>query len=366
MTELNVEMIQHQIGGYKFKNLKLLQQAFTRKSYSEEHGGENNEVLEFIGDRAIELAVVCYLSNRYGTDLHLYDNIPAQFRVPQEPKEFHSDLSEGELTRLKQKMVEKKAFALRIDDLDIAQFLIMGEGDKKAHAEEQPSVKEDLFEAIVGAVALDSNWDFNAIKNVVEIMLCPEMFIENDEETDYVGLIYDWEYQKNNSEPYFKYFEKSASSSWYFRDRRIKYQMVQGTYELNNFKNACQLRLSTGAMFEGYGLSKHEARKAVCKMAYEFLEEHNMLLTIADEIDEPSVEMAINQLEILARRGYFSVPEYEYEETHDEDGNPIWNVKCYIDEVECYFEAESSSKKHAKKEAAFDMLQYVLENYDKN
>ena len=44
--------------GYTFENKDLLQQAFVRKSYSEEHGGQNNEVLEFIGDKALEFAVV--------------------------------------------------------------------------------------------------------------------------------------------------------------------------------------------------------------------------------------------------------------------------------------------------------------------
>lgn len=35
--------------GYYFKNKFLLYQAFTRSSYSNQYGIENNEVLEFIG-----------------------------------------------------------------------------------------------------------------------------------------------------------------------------------------------------------------------------------------------------------------------------------------------------------------------------
>ena len=88
------------------------------------------------------------------------------------------------------------------------------------------------------------------------------------------------------------------------------------------------------------------------------------MFTIRDEIDEPSIEMAINQLEILARRGYFSIPRYDYTESHDEDGNPIWHVECHIDEIDVAFDSESSSKKQAKKEVAFEMLQYVLDNYE--
>jgi len=43
---------------YTFKNQELLEQAFTRRSYSMENGGENNEILEFIGDAALNLVAV--------------------------------------------------------------------------------------------------------------------------------------------------------------------------------------------------------------------------------------------------------------------------------------------------------------------
>lgn len=37
-------------------------------------------------------------------------------------------------------------------------------------------------------------------------------------------------------------------------------------------------------------------------------------MTMRKEIGEPVKEKAINQLEILARRGYFSIPAYDFEE----------------------------------------------------
>ena len=52
--------------GYTFDNKDLLQQAFVRKSYSEEHGGQNNEVLEFIGDKALDFAVVRIMMEQFG------------------------------------------------------------------------------------------------------------------------------------------------------------------------------------------------------------------------------------------------------------------------------------------------------------
>ena len=44
----------------------------------------------------------------------------------------------------------------------------------------------------------------------------------------------------------------------------------------------------------------------------------------------------------------------------DKDGNPIWESTCHIAEKDESFSAKSSSKKDAKKSAAFKMLQYVL------
>ena len=63
--ELGFKMVQAQIG-YTFKNIDLLNQAFTRRSYTEENGGENNEVLEFIGDKALDFAVIKILIEKFG------------------------------------------------------------------------------------------------------------------------------------------------------------------------------------------------------------------------------------------------------------------------------------------------------------
>lgn len=82
-----------QLIGYEFDNRLLLQQAFTRKSYTNEtHDGDNNEVLEFIGDKVLDLIVVKALSEYHG-DMN-------------KRNEFACDLNEGELTELKKRLVE--------------------------------------------------------------------------------------------------------------------------------------------------------------------------------------------------------------------------------------------------------------------
>ena len=364
-------MVPQQIGNYQFKNRALLQQAFTRRSYTEEHGGENNEVLEFIGDKALDIAVVRYLVKKYGNAPTKEDLNRMMWSGEKDDYEFSSKLDEGELTILKQRLVQKDTLAKRIDELKIADFLIMGKGDIQSNRSQEKSVKEDLFEAIIGAIAIDSNWDFEKIQESVEVMLNPDSILASDDEIDYVRLIYEWDESYGN-EPFFKYSDSGYDSMIYFPRENTIYQRCNliGSEEQRRLSGAtrtCYVKIADDLPeFAGFGYSKNEARKAACKVAYEYLEKHNELFTIRDEIDEPTIEMAINQLEILARRGFFSLPEYEYEETYDKDGNPIWHVKCHIKEFECVFQTELSSKKQAKKEAAYKMLMYILENYEED
>lgn len=372
MEELVFKMIQGQIG-YDFKNPDLLRQAFVRRSYTEENGGENNEVLEFIGDKALDFAVVRLLTQRFGhmtngesigfTGLSAWEQEMRKKKksgaVPQ-PNEFICSRKEGELTKIKSRMVEKKSLARRVDELGFAEYLIMGNSDIQNNVQEEASVKEDLFEAIVGAVALDCGWNFSVILSVVEAMLVPEDFLQDDTETNYVKLIQEWELKKNGVIPWYRFTEASYTSSWYFPFEGIS-QTFPFNYDYSRLHFHCELKLlDTLPIFRGFGSSKSEARMAVCKLAYEYLQKNNLLFSIRDEIDNPNKADAINQLEILARRGYFSIPTYDFEQSYDNDGNPIWKCKCHIKEYETYSDAQSSSKKDAKKSAAFKMLNYVL------
>ena len=371
--ELVWKIVQGQIG-YEFKNLDLLKQAFTRRSYTAENDGENNEVLEFIGDKALDFAVVKLLIQKYG---HLANGDPVdgtkisaleqEFKRQKdgyeesEVNEFSCDYSEDNLTKIKSRMVNKKALARRMDELGFTEHLIMGKGDIQNHIEEEDSVKEDLFEAIIGAVVIDSGWDWKTIQSIVEAMLIPEDFFSDQTDTNYVRLIQEWEMQKNGCIPWYKYREASYTSIWYMKEENTEYQKFPLDYNYSKLKYHCYLKLLDSLpVFCGFGVSIREARMAVCKLAYEYLEKNDMLFTIRDEIEEPSRDMAINQLEILARRGYFSLPTYNFFEEHDKNGNPIWKCECHIDEEEDYFDEISFSKKDAKKGAAFNMLLYVL------
>ena len=275
--------------------------------------------MEFIGDKALDFAVIKILIEKFGA---VQSDNP-----PEGAKEFFCEYSEGELTKLKSRIVQKKNLAQRIEELGFAELLLMGESDIKNNVLNEKSVKEDLFEAIVGAVTIDCGWNFTIIQSVVEAMLVIEDFIENDEDDNYVRLIQDWEMQNNHVLPWFWFKEKSYQSTWYEKFEGIS-QNISSPFDFDRIKYHCELKLLDALpIFRGFGESKSEARMNVCKLAYEYLKKNEYIreITMKDEIDEPSKDFAINQLEILARRGYFSIPVYAFEETHDKDGNPIWS-----------------------------------------
>lgn len=145
---------------------------------------------------------------------------------------------------------------------------------------------------------------------------------------------------------------------------------LKATYTLDDEKRiesgdgdiVCELRIDNGEPFVGFGYSKSQARMIAAELAYDYLNRNGLLYTMSDEIDEPSPEKAINQLQELAQKGYFSMPVYEFKETHDDNGNPIWTCKCSIKDLDEFYYQTSYSKKEAKKQAAYQTLLAVLES----
>lgn len=336
MKELNehLEDVQRQIS-YWFDNIDLLFQAFTRRSYSEENGGENNEVLEFVGDRVLDFYVTKILMDRFGyTKSQLED-----FDSDEDDDEFVVDTytNEGSLTNIKKKLVNKKMLAHRIDKLGFKEYLFMGKGDVQQHKENEDSVKEDLFEAILGAIAIDSNWNPDELENSANFMLNMDHFLTHGftEDDDYVGLVQQWNQKENGEVPVYEFQE-----------------LYNG-----GFISYLVLDTPRGRIrFQAEGDNKSEARANVAEIAYNDLDEHDELFTIKDELpEELTLENSINTLQELAQKGYISMPEYYLPEEQDSDynGNQRWVAKCSIRSHAIEETAYATSKKAAKKYAAY-------------
>ena len=155
--------------GYTFENKGLLRQAFVRRTFALENGGADNEILEFVGDQALDAVATRLLVTRYGefAPLFTHDEKCAL-------REFCCTKTEGEPTELKKELVKRETLARCITSLGFAQYLIMGKGDIKNRIDREEKVKEDVFEALIGAVTIDSNWNLDAIYTAVDHLLHPD------------------------------------------------------------------------------------------------------------------------------------------------------------------------------------------------
>ena len=167
--EKNIKLIEKKIG-YTFKDKALLRQAFTRTSYSNEHRGvrglkyQSNEVLEFFGDSILSAAIVTLLMKDF-SERYEYG--------------ISTTLGEGDFSNIKSKLSDKKNLSVTTGRLGLNKFLLMGEGDAKLGIENEPSVMEDLFESVIGAIYIDSENDMLAVIKSLATMLDVENYLES-------------------------------------------------------------------------------------------------------------------------------------------------------------------------------------------
>lgn len=338
---INLESIQNTIG-YEFNNTDILQQAFVRRSYSEEHGGQNNEVLEFIGDKALDLAVIRIMMDEFGQITE--DKEYKEFKL-RNPKYFQTRYSEGKFTDIKKDLVQKKALAKSMDRLGFHSQLIMGRGDIAQNIQEQDSVKEDLFEAIIGAIAVDSDWDMDAITEAVATMIDFDSYFEQEEDTNenYVGKVQEWTQKNEYDLPQYFYHEF---------DDRYECQILIGEIDLNVF---------------GEGISKAKARMDAARQAYRVLLEDGYIINVYKEaVGDADEYESLRQINELVQKGLISKPKYDFELEYDEDGNPIWTCTCSVEEVDESFVNNANSKKEAQRESAYEMLLHLMDEYEEN
>ncbi len=129
--------------GYNFINRDLLALAFIHRSFVNENRDINahNERLEFLGDSVLGLI----------TSEYLY------LKLPNNP--------EGDLSYLRSRLVEASSCFAYVQKLDIEKFLALGKGERINSGRGRESILADLFEALIGAIYLDSG--LQSVKNFI-------------------------------------------------------------------------------------------------------------------------------------------------------------------------------------------------------
>lgn len=132
--------------GYVFKNKSLLRLALTHSSYANEHSLECNERLEYLGDAVLQLCM----------SIHLYKSI---------------HLDEGVLSKTRAKCVCEEALNVYAERIDLAKYLLLGNGEEHSGGRSRPAIIADAFEAMLGAILLDSN--FEVVYAIFERLILP-------------------------------------------------------------------------------------------------------------------------------------------------------------------------------------------------
>jgi ribonuclease-3 len=129
-----------EILGYRFHDSALLAQAMTHRSWAHEqvspraqHDARHlhNEALEFLGDSILGLIVANYL-----------------FKAS-------PGASEGELSRMKHRLVSEPTLAKASTELRLGEFVRFGRGEEKSGGRRKHALLADVFEAVTGAIFLD-------------------------------------------------------------------------------------------------------------------------------------------------------------------------------------------------------------------
>ena len=157
--------------GYTFKDKSLITQAFTRSSFCNEHRTRrkrqmvSNEVLEFFGDSVLSTAIISLMLKE---------------KTERYEHGIYTELDEGNFSNIRSKLSDKRNLSRSMAVLGLQKYLLMGEGDGKLGIENEPSVMEDLFESIIGAVYIDCGMNMARVIKVVSKILDTSVYFSTD------------------------------------------------------------------------------------------------------------------------------------------------------------------------------------------
>lgn len=137
MSNQSLASLQERIQ-YTFKDVKLLEQAVTHRSYLNEHPDlqtGHNERLEFLGDAVLELVVTEYLYEHY----------------PPHP--------EGEMTNWRAALVNANMLSSITNVFDLNAHMLLSRGEARDMGRARQYILANAIEALIGAMYLDGGYE---------------------------------------------------------------------------------------------------------------------------------------------------------------------------------------------------------------
>ena len=170
-----------------FSDLLLLSRALTHRSYLNEHPEalEDNERLEFLGDAVLDFIVGAWLYNRY------------------------PEMPEGDLTRMRSALVYTEQLAEFARMVNLGNAMRLGKGESYGGGRERSALLCDTFEAVIGALYLDSG--INAVIKFINPLLeeSAEDILINHKTEDPKSSFQEWAQAQGYSTP--QYVTKKAT-----------------------------------------------------------------------------------------------------------------------------------------------------------
>ena len=123
---------------YDFKDKNLIIEALTHKSFKKPY---SNERLEFLGDAVLNLIVGEFLYNKFPTS------------------------NEGELSKMRASLVNEQGFTKLAYQINLGDYIYVSNAGDRNNGREKPSILSDAFEAIMGAIYIESNLD--TVKDII-------------------------------------------------------------------------------------------------------------------------------------------------------------------------------------------------------
>ena len=154
--------------GHVFNDKELLRTALTHSSYANEKHTKNNERLEFLGDSVLSLIISDCIFHKM------------------------KKVNEGDLSKFRATLVCEGSLAEVAKKIDLSGLIMLGKGEEMTGGRRRPSVISDAFEAVLGAIYLDSGletarkWVLDLMTDRIELVLSGGLY------ADYKTTLQEW------------------------------------------------------------------------------------------------------------------------------------------------------------------------------
>jgi len=248
----SLEELQERLG-YRFNEIGWLGRALTHRSFVNETNPsdkQSNEILEFLGDAVLTLAVSHLLLRQF------------------------PEAREGTLSMWRSHLVKQSSLALLSKELRLEEYLLLGKGELLNGGMKKSSILANTYEALIGAIFMDSGFD--QASEIIQRHFDP--YLKTDASSvlfnDYKSLLQIYSQQFHGASPQYRVLEESGPD----HDKRFQASVI--------------IRGEVKGV--GLGKSKKEAEQEAAKNALEELKLSNDKVQSSNQFqmsnDEPKTK----------------------------------------------------------------------------